>query len=724
INRGERAKVLRVKLDVDQNAMLREAEPLLVPADHPHAGFLHACVQDALGRLIEPSLEREARREMTEKSEYHAVDVFVRNLRKLLLGPPVNGRRVLAVDPGFKSGCKLAALDEFGNVIGHVIIHVVGNEERRKKGREQMVEMIRSLDLSLVCIGNGTACRDTEQLVTEIIANELADRDVQYVIVNEAGASVYSTSPIGREEFPGYDPLLRSAISIGRRLLDPLSELVKINPANIGVGLYQHDVKAKHLRDSLDAVVESDVNFVGVDVNTASPALLRYVSGLNQLTARRLYEHRCEHGSFKNREEFKAVPGFGDAAFVQAAGFLKILGGDNPLDATWIHPESYSVAEKVLERLNSDKTELAHAVPAAPQPPKAPAQSKAAQNFASNLLEPTVEGAAPAAPVTEGEAAPEATAPVAEVAPEPVAEVVAVEPTPVTEEAAPQGPTLAERAAQIDVAALTSELQVGELLLRDILASLMRPGRDPREDLSPPLFRRGIMKLEDLEAGMELQGTVLNVVDFGAFVDIGLSDSGLVHISRLADRYVKDPHEVVGVGDVLKVWVVEVDKQRRRVSLTAIEPGTERPPQPKREKQPRGERPARPPRKPQGAGQPAQQGAGGPPAQGQQSRPPRPPRPAATAPAGSAPATGSAPPASRPPFRGGGMSFGSGKGERGPAPTVGSKKMLGKQLKVKKKVKPQSSLTPEMEKGNEPMRSFSDLLQFKKKKTDGPDDQK
>lgn len=763
INRGERAKVLRVKIEVDRDAMYREVEPILVPADHPHADFLRHCLEDALDRLIVPSLEREARREMTEKSEQHAVEVFIRNLRKLLLQPPVNGRRVLAIDPGYKSGCKLAALDEFGNVLGHAIIHVVGNEERKKKGRETIVDLLRTHNISVVAIGNGTACRDAEQLTADIIATELADRDVKYCVVNEAGASVYSTSPIGREEFPGFDPLLRSAISIGRRLLDPLSELVKINPANIGVGLYQHDIKAKHLRDSLDAVVESAVNYVGVDVNTASPALLRYVSGLNQLTARRLYEHRAEHGPFKSREDFKQVAGFGDATFVQAAGFLKIFGGQNALDATWIHPESYDVATRILDKLDSSLSELAVHVPAPQVGRKMPPLAKVFKptpvaNFATGLVtetpaqpestEPestTNEPAADEAVEVEASAVESAVpeistpvepevSPVAEVAPaaevaesvETAAlvaeEIVAAERTEEpASPAASKGPSLAERAAQANVEALSNELAVGELLCRDILASLSRPGRDPREDLPAPIFRTGIMKLEDLEAGMELQGTVLNVVDFGAFVDIGLSDSGLVHISRLADRYVRDPHEVVGVGDVLKVWVVEVDKQRRRVSLTAIEPGTEKPPQAKREKRERPPR-QRPPRKPQGApqGAPAAQGGeGGAPA----ARPPRTSRPPRPAPAAGAPQGEGARPAStgRPPFRGGGGGGNMSKGPRDPAPTVGSKKMLAKQLKTKKAVKPKAALTKEMEEGRAPMRSFSDLMQFIKKKDDGDD---
>ncbi|MHC4177406.1 MAG: helix-hairpin-helix domain-containing protein, partial [Planctomycetota bacterium] len=507
ISRGERAKVLRVKITSDTEAMHRALGELLVPPEHPHAEYLRGCARDALGRLILPSLEREIRRELTDRAETHAVKVFARNLRNLLLQPPVRDRRLLAVDPGFKSGCKLAALDQFGNLLEQGVIFLVGPPERRKQAQRKVIDLVNRYQLSVVVIGNGTACRQTEEFFSELIAGELKDRDVAYVIVNEAGASVYSTSRIGREEFPNYDASLRGAISIGRRLQDPLSELVKIDAANIGVGLYQHDVKAKHLRSSLDEVVESCVNYVGVDVNTASPALLRYVSGLNQLTARRVYEHRREHGPFPGREQLREVPGFGEATFVQAAGFLKIAGGDNPLDATWIHPESYEVASRVLENLECTATDL-------------------------------------------------------------------------TDKQAAGG--LAQRVAGVDLEAMAAELEVGTLTLKDILAQLARPGRDPREDLPAPVFKQGVLKLEDLSPGMELHGTVLNVVDFGAFVDIGMHDSGLVHVSQLADKYVRDPHEVVAVGDVVNVWVIDVDKERRRVSLTMIQPGSERPRHPRR----------------------------------------------------------------------------------------------------------------------------------------------
>ena len=600
INRGEKAKILRVKIEADAEELSRVTEETLVPPEHPHADFLRGCARDALGRLVLPSLEREIRRELTDNAESHAVDVFARNLRNLLLQPPIRGHRVLAVDPGFKSGCKLAALDEFGNPIDHAVIHTVGKDERKVEGRAKLVEMIKQHNISVVAIGNGTACRETEELMADILGNELKDQGVSYVIVNEAGASVYSTSPLGREEFPNYDATLRGAISIGRRMLDPLSELVKIDPANIGVGLYQHDVKAKHLRTSLDAVVESCVNYVGVDLNTASPALLRYVSGLNQLTARRLYDYRTTTGPFKNREQLKEVPGFGEATFVQAAGFLRITGGENPLDATFIHPESYPITQKVLERMESSVADL---------------------NDREKMT------------------------------------------------------SLASRVESLEPEKLAADLEVGTLSLQDILSQLVRPGRDPREDLPKPIFKRGILKIEDLSLGMELTGSVLNVVDFGAFVDIGLHDSGLVHVSQLANRYVRDPHEVVAVGDIVKVWVLEIDKARHRVSLTMVPPGTERPAPPQR----RGDRPQQRPR-PEGAATQAQ------PAQGQ---------PAQGQPAGRAPR----PPHVRPD-----------QGRRKPPP---QKRPPAKpEYRPKPKPKPLVPLTKEMREGKEPLRTFGDLKQF------------
>jgi len=639
INRGERAKLLRVKIEADEAALVHETETLLAAPDHPHAEFIRACARDALQRLVLPSLEREIRREMTDAAEAHAVVVFAKNLRNLLLLPPVCGRRVLGVDPGFKSGCKLAAIDEFGNLLDQAVIHLVGKDERKLEGRAKLVELVKQHNLAVIALGNGTACRETEDLLAELLANELKDDGVAYVIVNEAGASVYSTSPLGREELPQYDATLRSAINIGRRLLDPLSELVKIDPGSLGVGLYQHDVKAKHLRTSLDAVVESCVNYVGVDLNSASPALLRYVSGLNQLTARRLYDHRLAHGPFRNLEQLKDVSGFGEATFVQAAGFLKIAEGDNPLDATWIHPESYEVARKILGKLG----------------------------FSVENLRQKETTAAVAQKISE----------------------------------------LEGQAEQ-----LAADWQVGLLTLRDILAQLTRPGRDPREDFPPPIFKHGVLKLDDLQPGMELFGSVLNVVDFGAFVDIGLHDSGLVHVSQLANRFVRDPHDVVSVGDIVKVWVVEIDKTRRRVSLTMIAPGTPRhAPQrasggeARESRPPRGRRPPR--QRHAGAGAPN----GSPP-------PTQPTDQTDSHAAGGAPAIPAGAETKAPsPTR----STGTGSGFR--PPHTGGKpqhrRHQGRQHQhhrahsgPKPKPKPLIPITKEMIEGKEPLRTFSDLLQF------------
>ena len=594
INRGERSRVLRVKIEFDSSPLPVEAEKLLIPEEHPHREYLSRCVRDALQRLAIPGIEREIRRELTEQAETQAVSVFVRNLRNLLLQPPVRQHRILSIDPGYRSGCKLAMLDECGNVLAHDLVFIVGKKADIPGAKRRLVELAGQHEATVIAIGNGAACREAEQIVSELLSNELKERDVAYVIVNEAGASFYSTSSVGREELPDLDPVTRSAVSIGRRLLDPLSELVKINPANIGVGLYQHDVKAKHLRDSLDAVVESCVNFVGVDVNTASPALLCYVSGLNQLSARRIYEHRLEHGAFKTRDEILKVSGVGEGSYVQAAGFLKVANGENRLDATWIHPESYAIAERVLEKL---------------------------------------------------------------------------------------GIQVGDPVGEVDAAEMARELEVGEHLLADILAALARPGHDPRQDLPAPIFRRGIVKLEDLEAGMDLDGTVLNVVDFGAFVDIGLSDSGLVHISRLADRYIKDPHEVVSVGDVLKVWVVEVDQKRRRVSLTAIAPGTEREQRPPRGKGRRGKGSSE-------GTQPSEGNAGegrGKQSGGEQPRRKRHQRSQSTRP---------------------------------PAPKHKTREYASA------KKKPTPPITEGMSEGSEPMRSFSDLAQFYEKNQEKPPEKK
>jgi uncharacterized protein len=639
INRGERAKVLRVKIETNLQAMVNSMDEYLIPPNHPHAEYLRGCARDSLSRLILSSLEREARRELTDRAETHAVGVFAKNLRNLLLHPSVHNHRILALDPGYKSGCKLAALDQFGNLLEHAVIYLVGKPELRESARQKIVELVKKHQLTVVAIGNGTACREAEKFISDVLGGELKEQGTAYVIVNEAGASVYSTSRLGREEFPDYDATLRGAISIGRRLQDPLSELVKIDPANIGVGLYQHDVKAKHLRTSLDDVVESCVNYVGVDVNTASPALLRYVSGLNQLTAHRLYEYRREHGPFANRDQFRQVPGLGEATFVQAAGFLKIPAGDNPLDTTWIHPESYTVANRVLQRLECTPNDL-------------------------------------------------------------------------TDKTA--SPALAQRVTNVDLEAMAKELEVGTLTLKDILAQLARPGRDPREDLPPPVFKHGVLKLEDLSEGMELTGTVLNVVDFGCFVDIGMHDSGLVHVSHIADRFIRDPHEVVTVGDVVKVWVLAVDKERRRVSLTMVQPGTERPRPPRHgHKPPQGAKPEAAPSDGTISDQTHSEGGTDQREQnrnkfsrrdqGQQNRPPR----------GDRPPQGDKP--SRPD---GQQPYDARSNQRRPQ---SSRPRPHAQHQPRSRPKPFIPITDAMKEGKEPMRTFGDLIQFYEQKTQPPE---
>ncbi|WP_166820465.1 Tex family protein [Thalassoroseus pseudoceratinae] len=493
INRGENTGMLRVRFTWnDARAEVTVSFHYRFP-DHRFSQFLTNCASDALSRLIKPSLDREIRRELTEAAERHAVEVFAQNLRSLLLGAPLPNTRVVAIDPGFRTGCKIAALDESGNLIAHDVISILGKDEQKAEARQKLHDFLAEHNAKLIAIGNGTACRETEELVSELIEQSMPD--VRYVVVNEAGASVYSASSVARDEFPNLDATVRGTVSIGRRLQDPLSELVKIEPQHIGVGMYQHDVSEKRLQESLSHVVESCVNFVGVDLNTASASLLKHVSGFNQLVARRVVEWREKNGRFENRRQLLDVSGIGEATFTQAAGFLKVPGGPEPLDATWIHPESYGASRKILERLELSPQEI-----------------------------------------LKGDE------------------------------------TIRSRFRELDAKSLSSDINIGLPTCRDILEALARPGRDPRAELPGVLFKKGVLKLEDLANGMKLQGTVLNVVDFGAFVDIGLKDSGLVHISKMANRFVSNPHEIVAVGDVVTVWVLNVDLERRRVSLTMLPP--------------------------------------------------------------------------------------------------------------------------------------------------------
>ncbi len=486
VNRGEREEVLRVKIVVDEQPILEYLEKWF---PHPPIPILQEVALDSYKRLIAPSIEREIRAAMTEKAEEQAIHIFSENLRKLLLQPPVRGKTVLGLDPAYRTGCKLAVVDDTGKVHHVDIIYPTPPQNRIDESKEVVRNLIEKYEIDLIAIGNGTASRESEQFIADLISE--LDREVYYVIVNEAGASVYSASKLAREEFPDLDAAQRSAVSIARRLQDPLAELVKIDPKAVGVGQYQHDVSQKRLAESLATVVESVVNHVGVDVNTASPSLLQYVSGVSAAVSKNIVKRREEQGRFRRREELAEVPRLGAKTFEQCVGFLRIMDGENPLDKTPIHPESYDIVEKLLALLGAKPEEIG------------------------------------------------------------------------TEK-------LNRRLREVDVTHYAEELDCGIPTLRDIIDALLRPGRDPREELPAPIFRSDVLKLEDLQEGMELKGTVRNVVDFGAFVDIGLENDGLVHISKMSEGYVRHPMDIVSVGDVVDVWVISVDKERERVSLSML----------------------------------------------------------------------------------------------------------------------------------------------------------
>lgn len=803
VNRGERDKALKVTLEYDRPAVEAAAADLARFDGHPHQALLQSVVPQGLDALV-ASLEFELRRELTDRAQEHAVAIFARNLRSLLLQPALRGKRVLAVDPGTRNGCKLVALDEDGNYLEDATVYPHPPQNRKPDARRKMEELIRKHQLAVIAIGNGAACRETEQVVADLIADidtrraagtlepffvapprppqprreprpprsapqptpafsteaapELPPEPVDsvepvaevlpeahelearapavselepspdappaeapptesdappahgpaesyapaephdapgetppeppvetppevvpevvaaaeplpemaavvpdtaaeplpepvaeavavappvdlpppvplppppeglaYVIVNEAGASDYSGGPYAREELPNLDGVTRATLSIGRRLQDPLRELVKVDPQHIGVGLYQHDVRAKHLKEVLEHVVESCVNHVGVDLNTATVPLLRHVAGLNAVLAREVIDYRAQHGPFRTREQLKDIPGLAvQNRHAQAAGFLKIAGGDEPLDATWVHPEQYEVARQILADFGLTTADLSD-------------EAKLAE-FRQKLE---------SAPLEE----------------------------------------------------LATKVGMSPGATGDLLDELTRPGRDPREDLPPPIFKTGLLKLEDLKPGMELKGTVLNVVDFGAFVDIGLKDSGLVHISQMANRYIKSPYDVVAVGDVVTAWVLQVDPERRRVSLTMIAPGSERrmpergerPPQRERgERPPMGERPPqgdRPPRRdagPRDAGPPRRDGGGGPPRRD------------------SGPRDGGPREGGRPPFRGGPRPDGPPPEPRSPLPP--------------RKPKGLPKLSDAARTGKAPLQTFGELEAFFKSK--------
>ncbi|MGR6125851.1 Tex family protein [Paenibacillus sp. SER-28] len=492
INRGEREGILKVGLEVVPDSIYNYVAGQVIKGSSVVQDLLRNVIEDAYKRLIAPSIEREVRAEMTEKGEQQAISIFAGNLRSLLLQAPIKGRRVLGVDPAYRTGCKLAVVDDTGKLLEVAVTYPTPPNNKKREAAEKFKQLIAQYGIELIVIGNGTASRETEQFVAEVIA-DIGDSSLAYLIVNEAGASVYSASKLAQEEFPDLDVAERSAASIARRVQDPLAELVKIEPKAIGVGQYQHDVSQKHLDESLKDVVESAVNHVGVDVNTASSALLSYVAGINATIAKNIVKYREENGKFSNRRQLQKVPRLGAKTYEQSVGFIRIPGGENPLDRTPIHPESYAVVDSLLAELNISAHDLGTK-------------------------------------------------------------------------------TAMEALSVSNIDELAAKLEVGVPTLKDILDSLQRPGRDPRDELPLPVFRKDVLKIEDLAPGMELQGTVRNVIDFGAFVDIGIKSDGLVHISQLRSGFVKHPMDVVSVGDNVTVWVLNVDLKKGRVGLTMKPP--------------------------------------------------------------------------------------------------------------------------------------------------------
>jgi len=495
INRGEREGFLKVHFTTDETTALSILQKHFILPDSSTAAQLETAAADAWSRLIAPSLEREIRSTLTERASASAVNVFGNNLHQLLMQPPVKGHITLGVDPGFRTGCKLAVVDAQGKVLqtGVAYFTMPGMQRQKQEARRLICDMIRDYHVTAIAIGNGTASRESEAFIAELIG-EFGGK-VKYAIVSEAGASVYSASKLGAEEFPEYDVSLRSAVSIARRLQDPLAELVKIDPKSIGVGQYQHDLKESELTKKLEGVVEDCVNAVGVELSTASAALLTHVSGIGPALAKSIVAYRDENG-IETRAQLKKVPKLGPKAFEQSAGFLRIANSKNALDATAVHPESYPAAKALVERLGYTLSDL--------------------------------RGGAPS--------------------------------------------ELKIRAEKIGISALSKELNIGEITLQDILSELIKPGRDPREDLPPTVLRSDVLDIDDLQPGMKLKGTVRNVIDFGVFVDIGVHQDGLVHISRMSNRFIRHPSEAAKVGDVVDVWIIEVDKKKKRISLSMVEP--------------------------------------------------------------------------------------------------------------------------------------------------------
>lgn len=495
INRGEKEEYLKVKITKPEEQILKIMEKDILQGENQFTKYLKDTILDSFKRLIEPSIEREIRSDLTEKAEEQAIKVFGQNAKQLLLGAPLLGLTVIGFDPAYRTGCKIAVIDETGKLLDTTTIYPTEPQNDVEGAKKTLINLIAKYNVDMFAIGNGTASRESELFVADVIkeVKEKYKKEVHYAIVSEAGASVYSASKLASEEYPNINVSLRGAISIARRLQDPLAELVKIEPKAIGVGQYQHDVDQKKLGESLSGVVEDAVNKVGVDVNTATPSLLSYVSGINKTIANNIVKYRDENGKLKERKELLKVPKLGKVAYEQCAGFMRILDGKNPLEITSVHPESYEVAEKLLKSIGYNTKDLLN----------------------KELLK-----------------------------------------------------EIKTKLAQIKIEKTAKELEVGEMTLKDIIEELSKPGRDPREEMPKPVLRTDVLKFEDLKEGQILTGTVRNVIDFGAFIDVGVKHDGLVHISEMSEKFVKNPSEIVSVGDIVKVKVIHIDKERQKVKLS------------------------------------------------------------------------------------------------------------------------------------------------------------
>ena len=576
LNRGEAEKVLTVKVNAPEERILRYLEKKLITKENEYTTpVICAAVEDSYDRLIVPAIEREIRNDLTEKAEDGAINVFGKNLEQLLLQPPIAGKVVLGWDPAFRTGCKLAVVDATGKVLDTKVIFPTAPQNKVEESKAELKKLIKKYNVDLISVGNGTASRESEQVIVELL-KEL-DRPVQYVIVNEAGASVYSASKLATEEFPNFDVGQRSAASIARRLQDPLAELVKIDPKSIGVGQYQHDMNQKKLSDALSGVVEDSVNKVGVDLNTASASLLEYVSGINKTIAKNIVDYRENNGRFVNRKQLLKVPKLGPKAYEQCAGFLRIPDGKNPLDATSVHPESYEAAEQLMEKLGLTMEDIKEAQKQAAAK-KASGRSSAAQADGQKNGNGTVnapkkreeqKGKAVRVHNTNTAMGKALAAAMGGVTFDNSAQTSAKQTAPVAKNAVNDAKDMSGLEKRIkNKKLLAEELGIGEITLTDILKELEKPGRDPRDDMPKPILRSDVLDMKDLKPGMILKGTVRNVIDFGVFVDIGVHQDGLVHISQITDRYIKHPLEAVSVGDIVDVQVLTVDMAKKRIGLT------------------------------------------------------------------------------------------------------------------------------------------------------------